>query len=246
LLTGAEKLMPHHRHMIEQAFARPVHERYGSRDIGFIACQMAPWQSHDFEIDWANLLVEPETDEASAPILITKLRADGMPMIRYRIDDVGQFPAGSRPGHPTFALHEVLGRITDGVWMPDGRWIHGIEFPHLLKDHPVREFMLHQRPDYSVRLLLVPKPDFNAESRRQIEHIVSSNLPGLDLKIELVEQVPRTRANKWRPVVSDVRRERSAEAWGEWESGGAGDGERKSDLQSAIRHPQSAMEGVVQ
>lgn len=210
LITGAEKLLPQHREYVEAAFGRPVHERYGSRDVGYIAYQMEPNRSHDFDIDWADLLVEPETNETRSSILITKLHADGMPMIRYRIDDVGQFPVGSRPGHPTFTLHEVVGRVTDGVWLPDGRWIHGIEFPHLMKDYPVREFMLHQRPDYSVQLLIVPKPGFSEASRHQIESIVQANLPGLPLQVELVEQVPRTRANKWRPVVSEVNATKGA------------------------------------
>lgn len=205
LVTGAEKLMPQHRNVIEAAFGKPVHERYGSRDAGYIAYQMDPSRSYDFEIDWADLLIEPETAGEESSILVTKLHADGMPMIRYRIDDVGRFPAGSRSGHPTFFLHEVVGRVTDGVWLPDGRWIHGIEFPHMMKDHPVREFMLLQRPDYSVQLMIVPKNGFGEESRRKIEKIVTANLPGLDLKIDLVEQVPRTRANKWRPVVSEVK-----------------------------------------
>jgi len=205
LVTGAEKLIPQHRQLAEAAFGCPVHERYGSRDVGYIAYQMDPAQSHDFDIDWANLLIEPETDGPESSIIVTKLHADGMPMIRYRTDDVGRFPAGSRPGYPTFALHEVVGRVTDGVWLTDGRWIHGIEFPHMMKDYPVREFMLLQRPDYSVHLMIVPKNGFGEESRRQIEKIVTANLPGLDLRIELVEQVPRTRANKWRPVVSEVK-----------------------------------------
>lgn len=203
-VTGAEKLIPQHRKLIETAFGKPVHERYGSRDAGYIAYQMNPEQTHDFEIDWADLLLEPETNGPESSILVTKLHADGMPMLRYRIDDVGRFPVGSTPGHPTFFLHEVVGRVTDGVWLRDGRWIHGIEFPHMMKDHPVREFMLHQRPDYSVQLMIVPKIGFGEESRRTIERIVTTNLPGLDLKIELVEQVPRTKASKWRPVVSEV------------------------------------------
>jgi hypothetical protein len=53
--------------------------------------------------------------------------------------------------------------------------------------------------------MIVPKNGFGEESRRRIENIVKANLPGLDLKIEMVEQVPRTMANKWRPVVSEVK-----------------------------------------
>src|SRR5262249_22976293 len=204
LITGAEKLLPHHRRAIEEAFGKPVHERYGSRDVGTVGYQMDPAGSHDFELDWADVLIEPETGEDGASILVTKLHADAMPMIRYRIDDLGRFPAGSRCGHPTFSLHEVVGRTTDGVRLPDGRWVHGIEFPHLLKDHPVREFLLHQRPDYSVRLMIAPKKGFGDGNLTAIRHIVTANLPGIDFDVVLVDEVPHTRANKWRPVITEV------------------------------------------
>jgi phenylacetate-CoA ligase len=205
LVTGAEKLLPSHRKLIERAFRRPVHERYGGRDIGYVGFQLAPERSYDFDIDWANTLLEPEAGETESEMLITKLHADGMPMIRYRVGDVARFPQGSEPGHPAFVLNEIIGRSIDRVWLPDGRWIHGIQFPHLLKDHPVREFLLYQRQDFSVDLQLVPKPNFDEVSRRMIAETVQANLPGLLVNIRLVEQVPRTKANKWRFVVSEVK-----------------------------------------
>ncbi|MBO0722561.1 MAG: hypothetical protein J2P41_17180, partial [Blastocatellia bacterium] len=148
---------------------------------------------------------EPETQEPESEILITKLHADGMPMVRYRVGDVARFPAGSKPGYPAYKLNEIVGRSIDRVWLPDGRWIHGIQFPHLLKDFPVREFLLHQLQDYSVDLQLVPKSGFDDESRRMIAATIQANLPGLLVNIRMVEQVPRTKANKWRFVVSEVK-----------------------------------------
>jgi phenylacetate-coenzyme A ligase PaaK-like adenylate-forming protein len=203
-VTGAEKLLPDHRAKIAQAFGRPVHERYGGRDVGYIAFQMRPETSFDYEVDWANVLVEPETDETESSILITKLHADGMPMIRYRVGDIGRFPHASRPGHPALALHEIIGRDTDRIWLPDGRWITGLQIPHMMKDYPVQEYMFTQRRDYSVEIKVVPKTHFSDHSRRQILGTVQANLPGLQIALALVDEIPRTRANKWRPVVSEV------------------------------------------
>ncbi|HET7114579.1 MAG TPA: hypothetical protein VFI57_13110, partial [Pyrinomonadaceae bacterium] len=129
---------------------------------------------------------------------------DAMPMIRYRIGDIGRFPAGSKTGHPTFVLSDVLGRVVDRLLTPDGRWIAGQELPHLLKDFPVREFLCHQRRDYSVELQLVPQQEFDDRSLRKIQEILTANLPGLPIKIELRESVVRTKSNKWRPVISEV------------------------------------------
>jgi phenylacetate-CoA ligase len=204
IVTGAEKLLPAHRETIEAAFKRSPHERYGARDAGLIGIQLEPHKTLTYSIDWSNIFVEPETNEPESAVLITKLHGDGMPMIRYRIGDVARFAKGSRPGYPCFILQDVIGRVTDRVWLPTGQWISGIQFPHLLKDYPVREFMLLQRADYSVRLLIVPKDSFSEPSRRGIEKTVVANLPGLDVRVEVVGDIPRTKSNKWRPVVTEV------------------------------------------
>jgi phenylacetate-CoA ligase len=206
-VTGAEKLLPAQRTAIERAFpGRRLHERYGSRDVGIMGFQIEPHRTHDFEVDWQNVLVEPETRERHSSILITKLHADGMPMLRYRVGDVGNFPQGSLPGHPAFMLHEILGREADRIWLPDGRWITGLQMPHMLKDYPVREFMFLQRPDYSVELQVIPQNNFGEEARRAILETVEANLPGLRVSLALVQTIPRTKANKLRPVVSEVKR----------------------------------------
>jgi phenylacetate-coenzyme A ligase PaaK-like adenylate-forming protein len=205
MITGGEKLWSRHRQMIEEAFGRPVHERYGSRDAGCLGVQLDRSKPLEYTIDWSYTLVEPELPQMESPILITKLHADGMPMIRYRIGDLGSFPAGSKPGHPTFSLPDVMGREVDRISLPDGRWIAGQEVPHLLKDYPVREFLFLQRQDHSVELQIVPQKEFTDDSLREIEDTLKANLPGLPITIEFKEAVVRTKSNKWRPVISEAR-----------------------------------------
>ena len=209
MITGAEKLWSRHRNLIEEAFGRPVHERYGSRDAGCLGVQLDPANPLEYTLDWSFTLVEPELAQAESPsdspILVTKLHADGMPMIRYRIGDIGRFPAGSKPGHPAFTLSDVMGRVIDRIALPDGRWVAGQEVPHLLKDYPVREFLFLQRQDRSVELQIVPQQEFSNERLQEIENILKANLPGLPIKIEFKESVVRTKSNKWRPVISEAR-----------------------------------------
>jgi phenylacetate-CoA ligase len=181
-----------------------VHERYGSRDIGLIGFQTDPARSLDFEVDWANVLVEPETKDASSPILVTKLHADAMPMLRYRIGDIGRFPNESALGLPALTLHEVVGRDTDRIRLPGGRWMHGLGFPHLMKDYPVRDFQVLQRRDLSVEIRVVARGDFTDESRRGILETVRANVSGVPVDLLLVDDIPRVKANKRRPVISEV------------------------------------------
>jgi phenylacetate-CoA ligase len=209
-VTGAERLAPWQRALVGAAFGRPVHARYGSRDAGLVAFQVDP--EGGYEVDWANTLVEPLAPGRVAPILLTKLHADGMPMLRYRVGDLGEFPGGSRPGHPVFALADVLGRELDGVRLPGGRWVHGVEFPHLMKDHPVREFQVHQRADLRVEVRVVPGAGFDAAHARRILDTLAANLPGLPLGLQVVEAIPRTPAGKLRAVVSEAAGSLAAQA----------------------------------
>ncbi len=207
-VTGAEKLYQHQRDAIETAFSRPVHERYGSRDVGLMGFQLDPGRNLDFTVDWAKLIIEPDRNispgDSSAGILITKLRADGMPMLRYRVGDVALFPTDARPGRPTYTLHEVVGRDMDRLWMPDGRWVHPVALPHLMKDFPIRDFQLHQHADYRVMVRIVASDGYGESTRTAIVETLRANLPRLDISAEEVAEIPRTAANKWRPVTSDV------------------------------------------
>jgi phenylacetate-CoA ligase len=205
-VTGAEKLLPHHRAAVERVFGRPVHERYGSRDVALLGFQVDPGRTLAYEVDWQNVHVEPETATPEAPILVTKLHADGMPMIRYRIGDLARFPASVRPGHPAFELPEVSGREVDRVWLPDGRWVNGLGFPHLMKDYGVETFQIVQAADYSVSVRIVPQAHFAPDAAAEIRALVEANLEGVPVNVVIVDSIERTRAGKWRPVVSHVDR----------------------------------------
>ena len=210
-ITGAEKLRPSEREAIERVYGKPVHERYGARDVGMIGFQLRAAGGLAFDVDWMNLLVEPESPDRDASVLVTKLNADGMPMIRYRMGDVARFESGSAPGHPVFSLSEVLGRDTDRLWLPNGSSVHGISMPHLMKDFPVAEFQVHQAADFSVRLRVVPRGELTDEQARAIVGVVEANLPGLPVSLERVTTIPLTTSNKRRPVISDIKQnQRSA------------------------------------
>lgn len=205
IVTGGEKLWPHQRERVTRVFRAPVHERYGSREVGLIAAQRSPEHSLHLDVDWPNLLVEPAESGETSDILVTKLQADAMPMVRYRIGDVGRFPAGSAPGYPALRLEEVLGRILDRLYAADGRWLHGIGIAHLMKDFPLREFQIRQRADRAIDVLVIPGRAFAADHGRRIVEVLRANLPGVPIVLREVEAIERSASNKWRPVLSEAR-----------------------------------------
>jgi phenylacetate-CoA ligase len=203
-VTGAEKLFDFQRAIAEKIFRKPIYERYGSREVGMMAYQIYP---PGFLVDWANLYVEPETNDPESTILVTKLQGDGMPMIRYKTGDLGSFFPESKPGHPCFALKSIIGRSADRISLPDGNFINSLQFPHMLKDFPVRDFQVEQCEDYSIHVRLVPRPEFQDGHKDLIASLIRKNLPNIPLIISTVDAIPKTAANKLRPVVSRVSRQ---------------------------------------
>jgi len=215
IITGAEKVWPHERTLIERVFGRPVHERYGSRDVGLMGIQLHPTESTDFTVDWCNVLVEPETEgESPTGILVTKLNGDGMFLIRYRVGDLAVFPPGARSGGPAFSLVEVAGRELEGIVNPSGGWIHGAVFPHMMKDYPVRDFQVHQHADSSLTVRLVTRGDWTADDEAALRKQLAGIVPEVAINLSFVDEIPRTPANKRRPVISDLAPDRSTASEG--------------------------------
>lgn len=207
-VTGAEKVHQHERARIERVFGVPVLERYGSRDVGLMAFQANRDAAQGFEVDWANMLLEPETTDPESPILVTKLHADAFPMIRYRVGDLARFDGGARPGFPAFRLQEVLGREVEMVRIGPDRWLSGVNFPHFFKDFPVADFQVYQGTDAAVEVRLVPTDQaaWTEATHERFRAGLDTVLAGTAHSVRFVEEIARTAANKRRPVISELAR----------------------------------------
>ncbi len=213
IVTGAEKVWPHERTLIEKVFGQPVHERYGSRDVGLMGIQLSPRDSTEFTVDWANVLVEPDTEgESPSAILVTKLNGDGMFLIRYRVGDLAVFPTNAPPGEPAFSLLEITGRELEGIVNPSGGWIHGAVFPHMMKDYPVRDFQVHQHADSSLTVRLVTRGDWTADDEAALRKRLEETVPEITITLAFVDAIPKSAANKRRPVVSELASPRPTRA----------------------------------
>ncbi len=201
IITGAEKLHPAQRRRIEAVFAAPVHEQYGGRDVGLMAYQ-ASATDPTLTVDWQNTLIEPETPDHEAAVLVTKLHADAMPMFRYRIGDMAVFPNDAKPGHASFTLPLIVGRELNMLWRADGSRVSGMFFPHMLKDFPLREFQVRQSETLDVTVLVAPREGFSDRDEVEILRLVRDNLPGCPVRLERVAEVPRGSNRKLHPVIA--------------------------------------------
>jgi phenylacetate-CoA ligase len=211
VITGAEPLHEAEREVLQRGFGAPVFNTYGSREFMLIGAECERHRGLHVSAD--NLIVET-VDESGAPVtgrpgrvVITDLHNFGMPFIRYANGDVASISPDPCPcGRGLPLIEYVQGREADVIRLPDGRRLTGLFFVHLFKDFPaIRYYQVIQPSAAELCIRIVPMVKEPPPSMAPVLHSLRRALgEGVQIRIELVEQIPLTRAGKRRIVESHL------------------------------------------
>lgn len=212
IIVGAEKLHDFQRETLTRVFQAPVFETYGSREFMLIGAECD--QHSGLHLSLENLLIEildddgqPTPDGEEGNVVVTDLFNYGMPFVRYVNGDravAGFTNCACGRGLPL--LNKVVGRQLDTLDTPDGRKIPGEFFPHLLKEFPaIRRFQVVQEAVQRILLKLVVDGGLTlADRERLLQEIYRCTGTEVEIQIQLVDDIPLTRAGKHRVVVHAV------------------------------------------
>jgi len=222
VLSTAGTLHDHMRNTIQRVFEAPVFNRYGSREVGDIACEC---EEHEgLHVSAPTHYVEilrpdgtPTEPGEVGEIVVTLLTNYAMPLIRYRIGDMGAWAEGECScGRPWPLLSEVTGRVSDTFVTDDGGRIHGEFFTHLFYGEEwVQKFQVVQESVQTITIAVVPSdlrvdPDrrYQSEMNAIREDIRSVMGETCDIMFDFREEIPPTDSGKYRYTISRVDRER--------------------------------------
>ncbi len=138
IVSSAGTLHTHMRERIEEVFAAPVFNRYGSREAGDMAAECDRHSGlHVFGETTIIEVVDDTGSEVSegdeGEILVTNLTNYTMPLIRYRIGDRAVRGAGSCScGRPYPLLEKITGRSGASFRTADGGVVSPEFFIHLI------------------------------------------------------------------------------------------------------------------
>ena len=112
------------RCVIEEAFGRPVTNRYGCEEVSLIACECEEHRGLHLNADGVYGEVVPDDRPAPGPaagrLLVTDLTNRAMPLVRYQVGDV-VVPTDRRALRPGPAAHRAGGRPRGGLRADAGR-----------------------------------------------------------------------------------------------------------------------------
>ena len=139
IVTSAGTLYPSMRKVIEEVFQCKVFNRYGSREVGGIACNCA--KEDDLHLSVWNHYIEildekmqPVKNGTAGKVYVTTLNNRIMPLIRYEIGDVAQSIEWNTPSddYPMPLLKGLEGREMSVIRTKEGKRVPGEFFIHFI------------------------------------------------------------------------------------------------------------------
>jgi phenylacetate-CoA ligase len=143
-------------------------------------------------------------------VVVTPLSRTYQSFIRYRLGDVAVWDAEACPcGRAMPVIKEVVGRIEDVIVGPDGRQM--VRFHGVFVGQPhVREGQIVQDALNSICVKVVVTEGFGAEDVTDIQRRIRQRLGNaVQVRVEAVESIPRTKSGKFQAVISLLKKEPS-------------------------------------
>jgi phenylacetate-CoA ligase len=211
VFTDSELLLPDTRALLEQQFAAPVLDIFGTFEtdnIGFECRHRA-----GFHITTDSVLLEilrdgvPVPDGEEGEIVVTVLHNRTSPFIRYNLRDLARLaPRPCACGLPFPLLTGLQGRANDLLLLEDGaersamHVFRGLRaFTHLLRQYQLRQLAVGR-----FELLVVPASPCADADLARLRALLAQNLGGGELCVRVVAAIPPGPSGKWRAFVQEL------------------------------------------
>jgi len=222
IMTSAGTLFEAFRNQIENAFNSPVFNRYGTREVGDVACECSKHNglyisipTHFVEIARSNgeTCAGGETGE----IAVTSLTNYTMPLIRYKIGDRGSLKEKACPSSRGLPLlKSIEGRVTSIFRNRRGDIISPEYFIHLIgvvlnKRIIIKKFqVIQEQKDFIIVKLIL-----NSQNKKIVKALISEIEEKIKLvmgvettvEFEFVDAIPLSPSGKYLYTISKVHHE---------------------------------------
>ncbi|MEM2971690.1 MAG: hypothetical protein QW270_04630 [Candidatus Bathyarchaeia archaeon] len=221
IFTGGEMVTQESRDIVKKTFGVEPFETYGSVEFGDLAFECN--EHRGLHIITNSILMEfvDENGEYVSPgeqgeIVVTGLWNYAMPLIRYRIGDLG-IPADEKCtcGRSWPLIKSIQGRINDYLVLRDGRkisylYLQRVIFHKILREDifAIAQYQIIQDRIDRIILKIVKGREFNPEilerTRKSLENEFDKLGEKFEVLTEIVDEIPMGRTGKRRIFISKI------------------------------------------
>ena len=211
IFSIGEMLSQERRQLVQKAFGTSINEVYSCAEFGTMAFECN-------EHSGLHMITEPcileflREGEPVGPgeegeIVITGLYNHVMPLIRYKIGDIG-IPTAERcscgRGFPL--LRKIVGRNDGFLVLPSDTIVSARNINPMEGIHGILQYQTIQERKDRFLVKVIKGEDFGENTVVQIRKVIRAGCLGQDVNIdiEIVDEIPRERTGKIRTVISRV------------------------------------------
>ncbi len=212
VVTGGERLFPHQRDLIEEAFHTDVYDRYGSREFSAVAHECSEHKglhvfSDLFHVEVIHESGRPAQSGEIGELVITDLTNLYMPFIRYRTGDLAMPTERKCPcGRGLPLLEKIEGRSFDSIVTPGGKKVGGFFWTWLSRAVPgIDRFQIEQRDRFGIVFRIVPGEGWSDDHKEVLTAKIKENCcDDFRVDFQIVDEIPLTPAGKAKFIVSNI------------------------------------------
>jgi phenylacetate-CoA ligase len=216
VITTSETILEPVRQYIEETFQCKVFNRYGTLELGGVACECE--EHTGLHISMENNYVEilkncsPAKPGEVGEIIVTNLNNFGMPFIRYSIEDAAAWHRGGNCacGRESQMIEMVEGRLVDSFQTRDGRsvWAGFAGAGFRCLTHPtIKQFQVVQKSLDRMIVRLVKNENIPADILEEIATVIQTTF-GQDIVVdfEFPDHILPLQSGKHQYAVSELNK----------------------------------------
>lgn len=214
IISTAGVLTKEIKDLCKKAFKCKIINRYGSREVGQIAtsCEKTDKLHINMYKQFVEILDKNNNvlkEHQKGEIIITNLSNYGMPLIRYRIGDLGALDYSQCScGRGLIRLDNVYGRTVGILKSSNGDLIDGLYFIHLFYFRKnVKKFQIIQNKidEIEINIMTLNKKSLEAWSEEELINR-TKRVMGDDCKVNInyQEDIPPSKSGKFQYIISNI------------------------------------------
>lgn len=195
IFPTSETLYPHYRETIERAFGCGVFDSYGARDGGISAFQCDEHDGYHLSIESCVFeVIDPQTGmptDGLGDLIVTDLFNFCMPMIRYKVGDIGRLARHScRCGRGLPLLAELAGRSADIFYFDNGRVLTAPGITLLFKDLGFIKYQVRQVDGKTILVRVVKGKDETGTDMQTVRSVLHHHVgDDVQVRFEFVDDI---------------------------------------------------------
>lgn len=212
-ISWGDNMFNPYRNCIESQFKCRVTDTYGCGEGIQVSAQCSEGNGH-YHIFTPHVAVEfvkngmPVQNGDLGEILLTRLDPGAMPLIRYKIGDVGKASKTNQCpcGRGFMLMESIEGRDSDIIITPSGKRLIVHFFTGIFEySTSIDTFQVVQEKKDEILVKIVPKKHFKLTDWENIKReIKEKGDPDLKIRMQIVKQIKLEKSNKRRFVISNL------------------------------------------